>query len=125
MWATHYYKCKQDFQIPGKFSPVPYFLLCRAIELELKSRHLHDKSQKEVRDEFWHDLQNAYDNLPDDQKVLSNAELNTLAAANEIYKGKGFEYFVPIHAAHGYSQFPALATLDSIAAKLIAGSPGG
>ena len=61
MWATHYYKCKQDFRVPGNFSPVPYFLLCRAIELELKSRHLVAKSQQAVKDEFWHDLLTAYD----------------------------------------------------------------
>jgi hypothetical protein len=43
-WATHYYKCRQDFVSPHKFSPVPYFLLCRAIELELKSRHLKNRT---------------------------------------------------------------------------------
>ena len=43
MLATHYYKCVQDFQPPNqsKFSPVSYALLCRAIELELKSRLLN------------------------------------------------------------------------------------
>ena len=43
LWATHYYKCVQDFQSldPARpFSPVPYALLSRAIELELKSRLL-------------------------------------------------------------------------------------
>lgn len=49
LWATHYYKCEQDFVSPTKFSPVPYFLLCRAIELELKARHLEGKTQKQVR----------------------------------------------------------------------------
>lgn len=43
MSAVHYYKYKQDFEAPDEFSPVPYFLLCRAIELELKSRHLQLK----------------------------------------------------------------------------------
>jgi hypothetical protein len=41
VWAQHYYKCVQDFQLsPDDFSPVPYALLCQAIELELKARHL-------------------------------------------------------------------------------------
>jgi len=30
--------CVARLRSPHKFSPVPYFLLCRAIELELKSR---------------------------------------------------------------------------------------
>jgi hypothetical protein len=40
-YAGHYYKCKQDFVCPDDgSSPVPYFLLCRAIELQIKARHL-------------------------------------------------------------------------------------
>ncbi len=34
-WAGHYYKCRQDFDSPHRFSPVPYFLLCHSIELEI------------------------------------------------------------------------------------------
>ena len=56
LWAQHYYKCKQDFQNPDRFSPVPYFLLCRAIELEIKSRHLQNMKQEEVKHGFGHNL---------------------------------------------------------------------
>lgn len=38
-WANQFYKCRQSFQCPD-FSPVPYFLLCRAIELQFKAVHL-------------------------------------------------------------------------------------
>ena len=38
IYAMHYYKCKRDFTPPDNyFSPIPYFLLCRAIELEIKA----------------------------------------------------------------------------------------
>ena len=51
-WATHYLKCRKDFQSPHKFSPVPYFLLCRAIELEIKARHLRNSTQSKVKKSY-------------------------------------------------------------------------
>ncbi|MBI4167186.1 MAG: hypothetical protein HY508_15785 [Acidobacteria bacterium] len=119
MWARHYYKCKQDFESPNSFSPVPYFLLCRAIELEVKSRHLLSKRQSEVKKEFGHDLLEAYEALDQGQKTLNAEEIRVLRVANDIYVGKGFEYFNPGHALRGYSQFPDLDELDSVATKLI------
>jgi hypothetical protein len=67
-WARHYYKCKQVFQSPDPFSPVPYFLLCRAMELEIKSRHLQRKTRSEVKNEYWHDMVKAYEELDQEQK---------------------------------------------------------
>lgn len=121
--AKHYYKCKQDFRSPdpGSHSPVPYFLLCRAIELELKSRHLRQMDQMQVKREFSHDIVKAYEALPELKEKLNQDESDTLKAANAIYKDgvKGFEYFRPEDALQGYSNFPNLDVLDAIAAKLI------
>jgi hypothetical protein len=119
MWAQHYYKCKQDFQSPGSFSPVPYFLLCRAIELEIKSRHLQTKHRSKVKTEYSHNLIKGYEALEPQQKILNNKEVETLTDANAIYIGKGFEYFNPEHALRGYDLFPNLMLLDAIANKLI------
>ena len=119
MSATHYYKCKQDFQCPNKFSPVPYFLLCRSIELELKSVHLKHKRQQQVKEEFSHDLIKSYEALDPVDQLLSANERDVLEKANDIYKGKGFEYFVPIDALTAYSYYPGLEDLDSIAKKLL------
>jgi hypothetical protein len=118
-YAEHYYKCKQDFKPPHKFSPVPYFLLCRAIELALKSKHLKSKRQREVKGEYGHDLMLAYEALPKADKTLSDQELEVLQAANAIYKSKGFEYFKPVDALRGYSTFPELEKLDAIANTLL------
>lgn len=118
-WATHYYKCKQDFQPPHSFSPVPYFLLCRAIELEIKSKHLRCKRQTEIKNEYWHDLMKAYNALDQEDKVLTQGEVKVLECANEIYASKGFEYFEPEDALRGYSNYPDLELLDTIARKLI------
>jgi hypothetical protein len=118
-WATHYLKCRKDFQSPHKFSPVPYFLLCRAIELEIKARLLKNLTQKEVKYDYWHDLVKAYNALEPIEKNLTKDEEHTLRVASGIYKDKGFEYFNPRDALTGYHRFPELALLDSIASKLI------
>ena len=119
MSATHYYKCRQDFQSPDNFSPVPYFLLCRSIELELKSVHLRHKRQKQVKKEFGHDLIKSYEALDPPEQILNASESDALKNANVIYAGKGFEYFVPIDALTAYYRYPVLEDLDSIAKKLL------
>ena len=118
-WATHYIKCRKDFQCPHPFSPVPYFLLCRAIELELKARHLKHKRQSVVKKKFGHNLVKAYTALDPNEKILTQSEEDTLRLANDIYMDKGFEYFRLQDALTGHSQFPDLALLDTTANKLI------
>ena len=121
-YATHYYQCKQDFKAPDYFSPVPYFLICRAIELEIKARHLKHRKQDEITKDFSHDLRKAYNALDAQERILSQSEVAVLATADEIYSKKGFEYFTPSAAqgaSTGYSGYPNLETLDTIAKKLI------
>jgi hypothetical protein len=119
-YATHYLKCKRDFQCPDKFSPVPYFLLCRAIELEIKARHLKHVTQKQVKDKFWHKFAEAYDALEPAEQILNQEEERTLRLASDIYNdNKRFEYFFPMDALTAYKWFPDLALLDAIASKLI------
>jgi hypothetical protein len=118
-WATHYYKCRQDFQSPHKFSPVPYFLLCRAVELQLKARHLQTKRQPEVKNTFGHNLMKAYGSLPSHEQILAPDELTILKQASAIYASKGFEYFNPEDALTAYKRFPDLSALDSVAKKLL------
>jgi rRNA maturation protein Nop10 len=120
-WGTHYYKCRQDFEIPHphRFSPVPYFLLCRAIELELKSRHLHAKRQLEVKRVYGHHLNRAYADLPPSEQVLTPEEALVLEQASAIYASKGFEYFDPEDGMTAYRRFPDLSALDRVAHKLL------
>ena len=59
-WARHYYQCVQDFAhclVTRSWSPVPYALLCRAIELELKARHLELTPGQPAMKKFGHDLE--------------------------------------------------------------------
>ena len=82
------------------FSPVPYFLLCRAIELQFKAVHLEQlkaghpghQTQYDVKKLFNHKLIKSYEALPATDRTLSREQLKLLKKADEIYKGKGFEY---------------------------------
>jgi len=82
--AKHYYKCKQDFICPDKFSVVPYFLLCRSIELSIKARHLKQVGQKTVKDNYGHNLMKAYNALKPKDRILSKTELKVLKQADYI-----------------------------------------
>lgn len=118
-WARQYYECAIPLLSRTEFSPVPYFLLCRAIELELKAEHLEIKRQPEVKSSFGHHLVKSYLALPRHLQVLVIAELDLLKQADSIYSSKGFEYFNPEHALRGYSQYPNLAALDEVVQKLL------
>jgi hypothetical protein len=122
--ATHYYKCVQDFQPPNqnKFSPVHYALLCRAIELELKSRLLNSMQtpNQTAMKALGHDLKKAYMKLPSGQQVLTPYEFALLRKASKIYNGKkGFDYIQAPVAVKGYSDWPDLKELDELAKKLL------
>jgi hypothetical protein len=117
--ARDYFKCYLDFQKPGKFSPVPFFLCCRGIELALKARHLESKSQKEVKDLYSHDLVKSYSKLDSSQRTLLREELDLLTAANKIYVKKHFEYLNVFDAGTAYKRFPDLEKLGALAKKII------
>ena len=121
VYALHYYECNQAFVDRHPFSPVPYFLLCRAIELELKSRHLKSKSRKQVKKDYGHDLTKSYDALNPSEKILDTSEYAELGKASRIYDvpKKGFEYCSVYDAATGFKSFPTLVVLDQIARKLL------
>jgi|SRR5437870_2970403 len=61
--ARDFRRCADTFK-PPKFSFVPYFLYCRAIELGLKAIHLETERQQEVKEEYGHDLIRSYKALP-------------------------------------------------------------
>lgn len=118
-YAKHYYECKQLFHCPDNFSPVPYFLLCRSIELVLKASHLRSMTQNKVKKEFGHNIFKSYQALNPIEQILNTNENTILEQASQIYKGKGFEYFEPEDALTGYKRFPDLEELDAIAKKLL------
>lgn len=118
-WAEHFYKAKCDFESPHRISPVPYFLCCRAIELELKAKHLIQKRQQHVKSELGHNILKAYDTLNDEHKILNQDEYQLLQEVNEVYVSKGFEYINLEDALTAYKRFPELDALDRITRKIL------
>jgi hypothetical protein len=119
-WAVHFYVCRQTFVSPHTgFSPVPYFLLGRSIELVIKAQHLRSTSQTDVKERFRHNLLSAYEALGPNYKVLSGQELETLKRASKIYNSKRFEYMLMLDVVTGFSKFPDVEELDRISRKLL------
>ncbi len=122
-YAKQFYQCKKGFEVLEAFSPVPYFLLCRAIELELKARHLETRSRDAVKKDYGHNIKKAYDELDASKRVLDKDEYSVLEKASTIYdRPKGFEYCSVRDAGTGGRDFPDIDVLDRIAHKLI-GNP--
>ncbi len=117
--ACDYFQCYLCFP-PGKFSAVPFFLCCRAIELALKAQHLESKSQAEVKDLYRHDLEESYQDLDASQRILTPEEEKLLIEANKIYVTKEFEYLNVLDAGRAYDRFPDLDMLGALARKLTA-----
>ena len=126
-----FYKYAEDFFNAGmkykkntKFSPVPYYLYCRSIELSLKSFLLFaDKNinMQKLKHEYGHNiitLVNKTESLFS-KKLLNKKEREVIKIANNWYYDKGFEYFRVQDFAHGFSGLPDLLKLEKISQKLL------
>jgi hypothetical protein len=113
--ACDFRRCADVFR-PEKFSVVPYFLYCRAIELAFKAIHLETASQQQVRERFSHNLIKSYNALPAERRTLLAADFELFEKISTLYKRKAFEYVQPGDAAHGFSDFPHLEQLARLAA---------
>lgn len=117
--AQDYLKCYLDFKSIRRFSAVPFFLCCRAIELALKAMHLETKGRDEVKKLYMHNLSKLYGGLELSQQTLSPEEVNLLDAANDVYTDKGFEYLQVWDAGTRYKRFPDIDKLATLARKIV------
>jgi hypothetical protein len=108
------------------FSPVPLLLLSRALELEIKARHLVSMSQQAVKKRFGHNLVKAYNALPFEQRILSDEEEEALMKCSNSYDipNKFFDYWSPVAALRGFSMFPDEEELRLITEKLVSSGDG-
>lgn len=104
---------------PDLVSVVPHFLCSRAIELSLKSIHLHDMNQEEVRDDFGHDIQLSYRELPGEEKLLSVDQVRVLNQASKLYVSTRFAYIRPIDLGTALKEFPDIEELAEVARTLV------
>lgn len=123
-YASDYLDTADKWTSESKYSPVPYFLYCRTIELGLKAFLLaKGKNLKYVKDSVGHDLtlglKNARLNNLDDIVETTDIEKEQIEVANKYYKTKGFEYFFVSNHITGLKGLPKLDTLKEYSHKLL------
>ncbi len=127
VYATQFLQAAQSIPKTAKFTPVPYYVLCRALELILKAFLLAKGIGQEQlrRRPFGHNLEALWraaksKGLMDVVSALPGSFEPHLAMANSYYKGKGFEYFDFSRWAHSYADLPPLDRLEGYTMQLIA-----
>jgi hypothetical protein len=104
LWARQFLEASKHLPQTQRVSPVPYRLLGRALELELKARHLIHNGQQTIKEKYRHNLLKAYDGLPPNQKILTPDERDVLRQASDSYNdpNKFFDYWNPRAALSGF-----------------------
>ena len=123
-YGAHFLKARKRIRVEKAFSPVPYYLICRCIELELKAFLLaKGRPMSFLKNKIRHDLEKAL--RVSEAEGLSRMVRITpkrrgeLRAANAYYAAKGFEYFQVLKAVTGYPNLPDLRILDRFGAALV------
>jgi len=108
----------------GGFTPVPYYLVCRSIELVLKAFLLSRFVSKDVlKRRVGHDLEKAL--IRADERGLGGlVELDSLdrvsiGEANRFYASKDFEYFETARWMDACFDPPDMDRLKSVAERLL------
>jgi hypothetical protein len=122
-YATDYFAAYQAFEAPkNRFSPVPYFLICRSIELSLKSFLFSAGFKKKDRKKLNHDLEKALSAAEDNglhtflEITLEDRE--ALKKAIKLYPKKEFEYFESLETIYDPHDFDIVA-LSLFAQRLL------
>lgn len=125
-WLRHYagdfLDAADAFEPPkNRFSPVPYFLICRSIELSLKSFLFTVGFNWKERKSLNHDLENALSSAEDNGLStyieITSDDRDVLRKANRLYPKKEFEYFESLETVYDPHDFD-LNTLESFARRL-------
>ena len=124
LYGKDFFDAAKGFKQPEHYSPVPYFLYCRSIELLLKAFLLgKDVPKKDLKNVYGHDLgiilKKAQEmDLREFVKITPEQE-KEISRANKYYAFKGFEYFEFTKAVTGYPELPDLLLLEKAAAELV------
>jgi hypothetical protein len=105
------------------FTPVPYYLVCRSIELSLKSYLVARGLKRNDLKQIGHNLNKALHAASDHGLKafvdVSPEETLLIAQANDLYSQKQFEYFENLGLAFGFTNPPDLGGLSALASKLV------
>jgi len=125
IYADQFLLASSAIPADGKYSPVPYYLLCRALELILKALLLaKGRSLTALKDTFGHNLDALWnaaltEGLSELIKPLPPTAEADLAKANAYYKGKAFEYFDFSRWANKYEGLPPLDRLRELTTLVV------
>jgi hypothetical protein len=125
-YANDFLKAAQYLKGEDRFSPVPYYLYCRSIELSLKSfllvkgvPNITLKNRNTLGHNLEKNLKKAESLGLSDVIVITTQHRMELKKANEYYASKGFEYFKVVKALKGYKDLPDLSVLSNLASLLV------
>jgi len=123
-YATDYLDTANRWTSDVRYSPVPYFLYCRALELGLKAFLLAKGKRLDwVKNELGHDLtkalKKARSNYLDDLANTTDEEEREILIANKYYKSKGFEYFFVSNHVTGLDGLPNLEIIKNYSMRLL------
>jgi hypothetical protein len=122
-YARDYLRTADNLTLESQYSPVPYFLYCRAIELGLKAYLLAKGKNLDFVKDLRHDLKKglkcARKHALDNIIVTTENENNQIKIANKYYNTKGFEYFEVFNHALGLEGLPELDVLKKYTHKLL------
>lgn len=96
-YACQFLDASRCVPTDGTYSPVPYYLVCHALELGLKAFSMAKGETTEcVKDKLRHNLKKALKRARkyglDGIIIFSAEEQGELRKANKYYNSKGFEY---------------------------------
>ena len=125
-YASEFLRAARSVSVDSSFSPVPYYLYCRSLELALKAFLLtKNVSIRELKSrDLGHDLVKVLDKAKTiglgQLLTVTSAHERELVKANNYYASKGFEYFEVMKAVRGYPDLPEVSVLAEFASHLIA-----
>jgi len=124
-YADEYHQAANAIIPRNSFSPVPYYLYCRSLELGLKAYLLtKGLSQKDLKLIFGHNLTKLLNKAKRKGLLrifsIERTEEEVIRNANVYYKSKALEYFDLYRAGTGYRDLPELTELAKITSNLLA-----
>ncbi len=124
-FASEYLAVARSVTVGTSFSPVPYYLYCRCLELGLKAFLLLKGVTKQElkRKSLGHNLVAIVakaESLGLSEYLIITAEEKTeLSKANDYYENKDFEYVNILKVVKGYPLLPDIQLLDKLAEKIV------
>ena len=125
-YASEFLRAADSFECGDGFSPVPYYLRCRVIELAQKAFLLAKGFPKnDLKEKLGHNLENALNSATElglqSEVAIKSEEAEEIKKANVYYADKGFEYFQVTKAVTGYPELPDLKILADVSSRLVSG----